>query len=142
MTQAKPGDSVRLHYTGTFSDGAVFDSSQGRDPLQFTIGSGEIIPGLDKAIVGMAEGERKTVTVSADEAYGAHDPQMRQAVPRAQVPESIPLDIGTALQMQLPDGRAIPVTVAEVTEDAVVFDANHPLAGKDLTFAVELVGIG
>ncbi|MDE3079108.1 MAG: peptidylprolyl isomerase [Paracoccaceae bacterium] len=142
MTQAKPGDSVRLHYTGTLDAGAVFDSSEGRAPLQFTIGSGEIIPGLDRAIVGMAEGERKTVTVPAEDAYGAHDPQMRQAVPRAQVPADIPLDIGTALQMQLPDGRAIPVTVAEVTDDAVVFDANHPLAGKDLTFAVELVGIG
>lgn len=142
MTQAKPGDSVRIHYTGTLSDGAVFDSSEGRDPLQFTVGSGEIIPGLDKAIVGMAEGEQKTVTVPADEAYGSHDPQMRQSVPREQVPADIPLDVGTPLQMQLPDGRAIPVTVAEVSEETVVFDANHPLAGKDLTFAVELVGIG
>lgn len=142
MTQAKPGDSVRIHYTGTLNDGAVFDSSEGRDPLQFTVGSGEIIPGLDKAVVGMAEGEQKTVTVPAEEAYGTHDPQMRQSVPREQVPADIPLDVGTALQMQLPDGRAIPVTVAEVTEAEVVFDANHPLAGRDLTFAVELVGIG
>ncbi|MGG7643374.1 FKBP-type peptidyl-prolyl cis-trans isomerase [Rhodovulum sp. YNF3179] len=141
MTQAKPGDKVRIHYTGTLSDGSTFDSSEGRDPLEFTVGSGEIIPGLDKEVEGMAVGEAKSVTVAAAEAYGDHDPGRTQAVPRDQVPEHIPLDIGTQLQLQTPDGQAVAVSVAEVTEDEVVLDANHPLAGKDLNFAVELVEI-
>lgn len=141
MSQVKPGDTVRIHYTGTLEDGTVFDSSQGREPLEFTVGSGEIIPGLDNALPGMAEGESKTVAVPADEAYGQHDPNGRQQVPRDQIPEHIPLDPGTALQMQTPDGQAVPVTVAEVTDEVVVLDANHPLAGKDLTFDVEMVEI-
>ncbi len=141
MSQVKPGDTVRIHYTGTLEDGTVFDSSQGREPLEFTVGSGEIIPGLDNALPGMAEGESKTVAVPADEAYGQHDPNGRQQVPRDQIPEHIPLDPGTALQMQTPDGQAVPVTVSEVTEEVVVLDANHPLAGKDLTFDVEMVEI-
>jgi FKBP-type peptidyl-prolyl cis-trans isomerase 2 len=141
MTQVKAGDTVRIHYTGTLIDGSVFDSSEGRDPLEFTAGSGQIIPGLDAAILGMAQGEEKTVTVPADEAYGAHDPAGRQEVPRAQVPENIPLDIGTRLQMSRPDGSAMPVTVAEVTEEVVVLDMNHPLAGQDLTFRVAIVEI-
>lgn len=141
MTQAKAGDTVRIHYTGTLDDGSVFDSSQGRDPLQFTVGSGEIIPGLDSAIQGMAQGEEKTVTVPSAEAYGPHDPAGRQEVPRAQVPDNIPLDPGTALQVSRADGSVIPVTVAEVTEEVVVLDTNHPLAGKDLTFQVALVEI-
>ncbi len=141
MSQVKAGDTVRIHYTGTLDDGTVFDSSQGREPLEFTVGSGEIIPGLDNALPGMAEGEQKSVSVPADEAYGQHDPNGRQEVPRDQIPEHIPLDPGTALQMQTPDGQAVPVTVAEVTDEVVVLDANHPLAGKDLTFDVEMVEI-
>ena len=141
MSQVKAGDTVRIHYTGTLDDGTVFDSSQGREPLEFTVGSGEIIPGLDNALPGMAEGEQKSVSVPADEAYGQHDPNGRQEVPRDQIPEHIPLDPGTALQMQTPDGQAVPVTVAEVTDEVVVLDANHPLAGKDLTFEVEMVEI-
>ncbi len=141
MSQVKAGDTVRIHYTGTLEDGTVFDSSQGREPLEFTVGSGEIIPGLDNALPGMAEGEQKSVAVPADEAYGQHDPNGRQEVPRDQIPEHIPLDPGTALQMQTPDGQAVPVTVAEVTDEVVVLDANHPLAGKDLTFDVEMVEI-
>lgn len=141
MTQVKAGDTVRIHYTGTLNDGTVFDSSQGRDPLEFTVGSGEIIPGLDNALPGMSVGEEKSVAVPADDAYGQPDPNGRQEVPRDQIPEDIPLDPGTALQMQMPDGRAVPVTVAEVTEEAVVLDANHPLAGKDLNFDIEMVEI-
>lgn len=141
MTQAKPGDTVQFHYTGTLADGSVFDSSDGRAPLSFTIGSGQIIPGLERAIEGMEAGEQKTVTIPADQAYGPYQPQGRQSVPRAQIPDHIPLDPGTRLQVQAPDGQPMQVTVAEVTESAVVLDANHPLAGKDLTFAVELVAI-
>lgn len=141
MTQVKAGDTVRIHYTGTLSDGTVFDSSQGREPLEFTVGSGQIIPGLDSAMEGMSVGDQKTVEIPSDQAYGAHDPNGRQEIPRGEIPDHIPLDIGTQLQMQLPDGRAMPVTVAEVSDDSVVLDANHPLAGKDLTFDVEMVEI-
>ncbi|WP_333828688.1 FKBP-type peptidyl-prolyl cis-trans isomerase [Pararhodobacter sp.] len=141
MTQAKAGDTVHFHYTGTLKDGSVFDSSEGREPLSFTLGSGQIIPGLDAAIGGMTVGEAKTVTIAADQAYGPHDPQARQSVPRDQIPPHIPLEPGTMLQMQAPDGQAIPVTVAEADDAVVVLDANHPLAGQDLTFAVEIVAI-
>ncbi len=142
MTQVKTGDTVRIHYTGTLSDGEVFDSSEGRDPLEFTVGSGQIIPGLDTAIPGMTLGEKKSVPVPVDQAYGPIDPQNRQAVPRTEIPAEIPLDLGTQLQMQSPQGQVMPVTVVEVSETEVVLDANHPLAGKDLTFDIELVSIG
>ncbi|MFC2969292.1 FKBP-type peptidyl-prolyl cis-trans isomerase [Acidimangrovimonas pyrenivorans] len=141
MTQVKPGDTVRIHYTGTLADGTVFDSSEGRDPLEFTVGAGQIIPGLDRALPGMTAGEEKTVTVAAAEAYGEADPNARQAVPRSQVPENLPLDLGTVLELTTPEGQKMPVTVVEVTEEAVVLDANHPLAGRDLTFAFALVEI-
>lgn len=141
MTEVKTGDTVRIHYTGRLEDGTVFDSSREREPLEFTVGSGQIIPGLDNALPGMNVGDEKTVQVPCDEAYGEHDPNGRQEVPREQIPAEIPLDPGTALQMQMPDGRAVPVTVAEVGEQNVVLDANHPLAGKDLTFDVEMVEI-
>ncbi len=141
MTQVKSGDTVRLHYTGTLADGTKFDSSEGRDPLEFQVGSGQIIPGLDKAIPGMEVGDKKTVEVPADEAYGPLDPSAKQAVPRSDIPDDIPLEIGTQLQVQTPQGQVLQVMVAEVTEEQVTLDANHPLAGKDLTFDVELVGI-
>ena len=141
MTQVKPGDTVHIHYTGTLRDGTTFDSSEGRDPLQFEVGSGQIIPGLDKAIPGMEVGDKKTVNVPCDEAYGPVDPQMRQAGPREGIPDDIPLDLGTRLQMQTQQGQVTPVTVVEVTDEQVTLDANHPLAGQDLTFAIELVHI-
>ncbi|MEX5729860.1 FKBP-type peptidyl-prolyl cis-trans isomerase 2 [Rhodovulum iodosum] len=141
MAEVKQGDTVRIHYTGTLADGSTFDSSEGRDPLEFTVGSGQIIPGLDKALPGMNEGEKKTVEIACAEAYGEPNPEATQAVPREQVPENIPLEIGTRLQLQTPQGQVMPVTVAEVTEEQVVLDANHPLAGEDLTFAIELVAI-
>lgn len=141
MTQVKSGDTVRVHYTGTLTDGQTFDSSEGRDPLEFTVGSGQIIPGLDSAVEGMTVGDKKTVEVPVDQAYGQPDPNAQQAVPRGDIPEDIPLDLGTQLQVQTPQGQVMPVTVVEVTEEQVVLDANHPLAGKDLTFAIELVDI-
>ncbi len=142
MTQVKSGDTVRIHYTGTLNDGSTFDSSEGRDPLEFVVGSGQIIPGLDGAMPGMTVGDKKVVEVAADNAYGQPDPAARQAVPRAEIPADIPLDLGTQLQVQTPEGQVMPVTVVEVTEAEVTLDANHPLAGKDLTFAIELVSIG
>lgn len=141
MTQVKSGDTVRIHYTGTLNDGEVFDSSSGREPLEFTVGSGQIIPGLDAALPGMEVGEKKTVEVPVDEAYGPVDPGNRQAVPRAEIPDHIPLDPGTQLQLQSPQGQVMPVTVVEVTDENVTLDANHPLAGCDLTFNIELVEI-
>lgn len=141
MTQVKTGDTVRIHYTGTLTDGSTFDSSEGRDPLEFTVGSGQIIPGLDSAMPGMAVGDKKVVEVAADDAYGQPNPEALQAVPRGDIPADIPLDLGTQLQVQTPTGQVMPVTVIEVTEEQVTLDANHPLAGKDLTFAIELVEI-
>jgi len=141
IMQASAGNTVCFHYTGTLEDGSVFDSSEGRDPLEFELGSGTIIPGLDRAIAGMRVGEQKTVTIPSEEAYGDYQPQARQDVPRDQIPPEIPLDKGAMLQMQTPDGNAIPVVVADVSDDTVTLDANHPLAGKDLTFAVEIVSV-
>ena len=142
MTQAKSGDTVRIHYTGTLDDGSTFDSSEGRDPLEFTLGSGQVIPGFDVGVTGMKIGDKKTINIPCVEAYGELDPNARQDIPRDSIPADIPLDIGTQLQMQAPDGQAMMVTVAEVTDENVTLDANHPLAGKDLTFALELVSIG
>lgn len=142
MAQVKSGDKVRLHYTGTLTDGTEFDSSAGRDPLEFTVGSGQIIPGLDQAIPGMEVGDKKVVAVPADEAYGQPHENARQDIPRSEIPDDIPLEVGIQLQMQAPDGQAIPVRVVAVTDDTVTLDANHPLAGQDLTFAIELVSIG
>lgn len=141
MAEVKSGDTVQIHYTGTLKDGTTFDSSQGRDPLEFVVGSGQIIPGLDSALPGMSEGDKKVVQVPSDEAYGPVNPEMRQAVPREGIPADIPLDPGTQLQMQTPEGQALPVTVVEVDETTVTLDANHPLAGKDLQFDIELVKI-
>jgi peptidylprolyl isomerase len=141
MAEVKAGDTVQLHYTGTLIDGTTFDSSDGRDPLQFEVGSGQIIPGLDVAIPGMKVGDKKVVKIEADDAYGQVNPDMRQAVPRDGIPADIPLEVGLQLQMQTPDGQAMPVTVIDVDEATVTLDANHPLAGKDLTFDIELVTI-
>jgi len=141
MTTAKSGDTVRIHYTGTLSDGSTFDSSEGRDPLEFTLGTGQVIVGFDKAVDGMAVGENKTVNIPCDEAYGPSNPDARQDFPRDKVPDDVPLEIGTRLQLSGPSGQPIMVVVAEVTDETVVLDGNHPLAGQDLTFALELVEI-
>ncbi len=141
MTEVKSGDTVRIHYVGSLVDGSEFDSSQGREPLEFVVGSGQIIPGLDKSLAGMTVGEKKTVNVQAADAYGHIDPNMRQSVPRDNIPADIPLEVGTQLQLQSQDGRTMPVMVVEADDNSVVLDANHPLAGKDLIFAIELVSI-
>jgi FKBP-type peptidyl-prolyl cis-trans isomerase 2 len=141
MAEVKAGDTVHLHYTGTLLDGTTFDSSEGREPLAFEVGSGQIIPGLDVAIPGMKVGDKKVVKIGADDAYGQSNPEMRQAVPREGIPADIPLEVGLQLQMQTPDGQAMPVTVVEMDEATVTLDANHPLAGKDLQFDIELVKI-
>ncbi|QIE42111.1 peptidylprolyl isomerase [Rhodobacteraceae bacterium SC52] len=142
MAEVKAGDTVHIHYTGTLNDGTTFDSSEGRDPLSFEVGSGEIIAGLDSALPGMSEGDKKTVNIPADQAYGPVNPEARQPVPRAEIPDHIPLDLGTQLQVETAQGQTMPVTITEVTEETVVLDANHPLAGQDLNFDIELVKVG
>ena len=142
MTAAKAGDTVHIHYTGTLADGEVFDSSQGREPLEFVVGSGMIIPGLDAAIPGMSEGDKKVVEVPVEQAYGPVNKDARQAIPLSDFPADIPLGVGTRLQMQSPQGQPIAVTIAEVNDAEATLDANHPLAGKDLTFAIEMTAIG
>ena len=142
MTQAaKAGDTLRIHYTGRLDDGTVFDSSDGRDPLEFTLGSGEIIPGLDAGVVGMEVGDTREVVVPPAEAYGERDEGRIQNVPREAIPDHIPAERGTQLSAQLQDGRTVQLVVGEVTDSHVELDANHPLAGKTLTFEVRLVEI-
>lgn len=142
MKMVENGDKIAIHYTGTLDDGSVFDTSEGRGPLEFTVGSGQVIVGMDKELPGMAVGDKKTIKAVAEEAYGAVIENARQPVPRDQFPDDVPMEIGTQLQMQTPEGEIVMVSIAEVGEDSVVLDANHPLAGKDLTFAIELVSIG
>lgn len=135
------GRTVLIHYTGTLNDGTQFDSSSGRDPLRFETGSGQVIPGFDSAVRDMAVGERKTVTIPACEAYGDVREEMIGTVPRDRFPQEISLEVGLQLQMMSPQGP-VPVVVREVMENEVTLDANHPLAGKDLTFELELVSLG
>ncbi len=141
MAQAKAGDTVKVHYTGKLEDGTVFDTSEEQTPLEFTIGSGQIIPGFEQAVVGMEPGETKTATISPEEAYGQHREDMTITVERGQFPEDINPEPGQQLQVQQPDGRAAIVVVSDVTESTVTLDANHPLAGQPLTFDIELVDI-
>ena len=142
MTEVTQGATVRIHYTGTLEDGSIFDSSEGRDPLEFTVGSGMIIPGLDKALPGMTVGEKKKVTIAPEEAYGPSQPEAILEVPRAEIPAEIPLEVGTQLQMGGPQGQPIPVTVTALTDEVATLDANHALAGKTLIFDFEIVSIG
>jgi FKBP-type peptidyl-prolyl cis-trans isomerase 2 len=139
---AKAGDDVQIHYTGTLDDGSTFDSSEGRDPLAFKLGSGQVIKGFDDGVTGMSVCEEKTIHIPCEDAYGPINPAMMQDVPREQIPAEIPLELGMMLQMQGQAGDVIPVKVANITEDTVTLDANHMLAGKDLTFALKLVSIG
>lgn len=141
MAQAKAGDTVTVHYTGKLEDGTVFDSSANREPLQFSIGEGRIIPGFEQAIIGMAPGDSKTATIPSDEAYGPHQQQMVVVVEREQIPENVPLDVGQQLQIRQENGQPIPVIVTDISDAKVTLDANHPLAGEDLIFDIQLLEI-
>ena len=141
MAQAKQGDTVNVHYTGKLEDGTVFDSSVGRDPLQFTIGEGQLIPGFEKGVVGMNPGETKTVEIPADEAYGPHHNEMVMVVDKSQFPPDLNPEIGDQLQMRHESGQIVMVTVADVSDANITLDANHPLAGKHLIFDLELADI-
>lgn len=132
---------VQIHYTGKLTDGTVFDSSEGREALEFIFGSGMIIPGLEEGLAGMKATEKKTVEIGFEKAYGPVQEQAKQEVPKAQMPEGIELQVGMQLAAQGPQGQPMPVTVAEIKEETVVMDFNHPLAGKDLVFEVEVVAV-
>ena len=141
MTEVKNGDTVRIHYTGKLTDGTVFDSSEGREPLEFTVGAGHVIAGMDAGLPGMVVGDTKTLEIACADAYGPVDPDARQTIPRDGIPDDIPLDTGTQLQMQTPDGQLVSVTVVGADEATVTLDANHQLAGEDLIFDIELVSV-
>ena len=142
MSQAKQGDSVKIHYTGRLDDGTVFDSSKGREPLEFKLGEGQVIPGFEVAVLGMATGDTKTARIEAEDAYGPHREEMVLKVEKGQFPEDIEPQIGQQLQLGQPGGEVVRVVVTEVSEADVTLDANHPLAGKALSFDIELVEIG
>jgi peptidylprolyl isomerase len=141
MQQAKRGDTVHVHYRGTLDDGTEFDTSAGSDPISFTVGAGEVIPGFEDAIEGMATGEKKTQHIAVENAYGTHRDELVFTVPRDQMPEGTEIEVGDMLQVGFPDGSNATVQVTAVEGDEVTLDANHPLAGKNLTFELELVGI-
>jgi peptidylprolyl isomerase len=140
--QAKTGDTVKVHYTGKLADGTVFDSSVGSEPYEFTLGQGQTISGFEQAVIGMKVGETKTVTIPVDEAYGPRRDDMIFEVGRDELPASINPEVGMQLQMNQGNGGIMIVTITEVSEKTVKIDANHPLAGQDLTFDIELVEIG
>src|SRR5512135_145577 len=131
---AQTGDTVKVHYTGTLNDGTVFDSSDRRDPIEFTLGEGAVLPRFEAAVLGMSPGEVKTFTIPADEAYGPHHADRLLKVPIDQVPPYIKPIAGQTLEIRRPGGQMIPVRILEVSETEIVLDANHPLAGQDLTF--------
>jgi len=141
MSQAKIGDSVKIHYTGTLDDGTQFDSSAGREPLAFELGSGQVIPGFDKSVEGMAAGDSKSVNIPAEDAYGPHQAEMVQEVPRTALPDDLEPAEGMGLQAQGPDGQVVNLVITSVQEDTITVDGNHPLAGKTLNFDIELVSI-
>lgn len=138
---AKEGDSVKVHYTGTLDDGSVFDTSIGGAPLQFTIGEGQVIPGFEQGVLGMKLGESKTVKIPVDQAYGPYQESLVWTLDRDQLPEGMEPEVGLRLTLFQENGQIIPVTVIEVFESNVTVDANHPMAGKDLTFDIQLVEI-
>ncbi|MBC7408034.1 MAG: peptidylprolyl isomerase [Arcicella sp.] len=142
MVQVKSGDIINVHYTGRLTDGTLFDSSEGREPLEFEVGSGMVIKGFDEGVTGMSVGEKKTVHISVADAYGEVDSTYLAVFNKAEIPSDIPYEIGMQLNMhQDGSGQVMPVAVVEVTELTITLDANHPLAGKDLIFDLELVSI-
>lgn len=141
MSQAKSGDTVKIHYTGALDDGTEFDTSKGKDPLEVTLGSGQVIPGFEQAIQGMAVGEEKSVNIPPEEAYGPRREQMVQEVPKSALPADLEPTEGMALRAQARDGQPLNLTVTEVKDETIVVDGNHPLAGQALNFDIQLVDI-
>ena len=141
MAQAKTGDTVKIHFTGKLEDGTVFGSTANREPLEFELGEGRIIPGIEKAVEGMNVGESKTVEVPPEQAYGQHQAELVQKVSRDRFPEDVEPQVGQEFEIPQQEGRPMAVRVVDVSESTVTLDANHPLAGRDLTFELELLEI-
>lgn len=141
MTQAKQGDTVKIHYTGKFNDGTVFDSSDESEPLEFVVGQGQIIPGVEEAVVGMSLNETKTAEIPPEKAYGQYSEDMVVDVDRSQFPEHIQPEKGMELELKQESGESIHVVVTNVSDSEITLDANHPLAGKNLTFEIQLMEI-
>lgn len=141
MSKVKPNDTIKVHYTGKLSDGRVFDSSVEREPLEFTLGQGQLIPGFENGVIDMGIKEKKTVNIPFAEAYGERREDMVHEVPKNQLPPEIKPEVGMALMSQTPDGQEMRLTIADVKDESVIVDANHPLAGEDLTFEIELLEI-
>jgi FKBP-type peptidyl-prolyl cis-trans isomerase 2 len=141
MQQVKSGDKVRVHYHGKLRSGETFDSSEGREPLEFTVGTGQVIKGFDNGVMGMEVGDKRTVEIPVGEAYGEKSQEMIVEFPKNQFPPDLKPEVGMQLMMNNGSGQSFPVTVAEVREESVILDANHPLSGQDLVFDIELVEI-
>jgi FKBP-type peptidyl-prolyl cis-trans isomerase 2 len=141
MQQVKNGDVVKVHYTGKLTNGEQFDSSTGREPLEFIVGAGQMIKGFDKAMPGMSVGEKKTINISPEDAYGEKIEEAIIEFPRENVPPDMPLEVGMKLELKSESGQPIPVIIEDIREDIIVLDANHSLAGKELVFDIELVEI-
>lgn len=141
MSQVKANDTVKVHYTGKLKDGQVFDTSEGKDPVEFTLGQGQLIPGFEKGLLDMKVKEKKTITIPKNEAYGEPREDLVQEVEKSQLPEEIKPEVGMGLVSRTPDGREMNLVVAEVKDETIVVDGNHPLAGKDLVFDLEVVEI-
>jgi FKBP-type peptidyl-prolyl cis-trans isomerase 2 len=141
MQQVQDGDKVRVHYHGKLRNGETFDSSEGREPLEFTVGSGQVIRGFDEGVKGMAPGDKRTVEIAVEDAYGAKSEEMVIEFPKDQFPDTMQPEQGMQLMMNNGQGQQFPVSIVEVREETVILDANHPLAGQDLIFDLELVEI-
>ena len=141
MAQVKSGDKVKVHYHGKLTNGETFDSSEGRAPLEFEVGSGMVIKGFEEGVTGMNVGEKKTLNIPFDEAYGPRNPEMIVEFPKERFPDDMALELGMQLMMNNGSGQQFPVVVTQIKDDVVLLDANHPLAGQDLVFDIELVEI-
>ena len=141
MAQVKSGDKIKVHYHGKLTNGETFDSSAGREPLEFEVGSGMVIKGFDEGVTGMSVGEKKTINIPYNEAYGPINPEMLIEMPKDRFPKEMEIEAGMPLMMSDQEGQQFQVTIAEIKDDVVMLDANHPLAGQDLVFELELVEI-
>jgi FKBP-type peptidyl-prolyl cis-trans isomerase 2 len=141
MQQVKKGDKVKVHYHGRLTNGETFDKSEGREPLEFEVGSGMVIKGFDDGVTGMAVGEKKTINIPFDEAYGPKNPDMLIEMPKDRFPKDMEIEVGMPLGMSDGQGQQFQVIITEIKDDVVMLDANHPLAGQDLVFDLELVAI-